>query len=102
MLKSIAPLWVESFDFALCKKQWKHIVWIVEKILYSDKTTQQIRLMLILNYAVCDKKSRFIRPATLSKRDSNIVYYTIILIKFKMNKIVDKFLLYLRQPRFTW
>ena len=43
-------------------------------MLCSDKTTQKNRLTLISKYAVCDKKSWFIRPATLSKRGSNIVH----------------------------
>ena len=69
----------------------------------EQRKIEQNRLMLLLNCAVCSKKkSRLIK--------SQEVHEAIVLRKFKMNKIINKFLLtgdklmpklHLRQPGFT-
>ena len=73
----------------------------------SVRRTKQNRLMLVSKCAVCGKKKacwKFIKNQEASKLE---LHETIVLINFKTNKILNKFLLagvkftpelYLRQP----
>ena len=75
----------------------------------SANRSKQNRLMLVSNGNVCGKKKpRFIRNPEGNRLE---VHQRVILIKFKINKLVNKFLLagdkfmptlHLRQPGFTF